>query len=1128
MSVPQTIRELVERFERQRDAYRSPHYNETQLRREFLDPFFKALGWDIDNEQGYAEAYKDVIHEDAIKVGEATKAPDYCFRIGGARKFFLEAKKPAVDIQHDVSPAFQLRRYGFTTKLPLNILTDFEAFAVYDCRFKPDQHDNAAVGRILYIPYSKYAERWEEIAGIFSRDAVLKGAFDKFAESTKAKRGTADVDDEFLKTIEGWRADLARNLALRNPQLTQRELNFAVQRIIDRIIFLRICEGRGLEDYGRLQALTNGGRIYPRLCEIFGQADARYNSGLFHFQPEKGRHEAPDELTLGLDLDDKLLRDILQSLYYPECPYVFSALPADILGQVYEQFLGKVIRLTEGHRAVVEEKLEVKKAGGVYYTPTYIVDYIVQNTVGKLLEQIAEKRSADFSPLQRAKLDAPAETPDASEGRELKRTEVRAPSAPDARRATAILNRVSKLRILDPACGSGSFLLGAYEFLLKWHLDFYAKNDPARWAKGNKPVLVQVSGGSWRLTIAERKRILLDNIYGVDIDAQAVETTKLSLLLKVLEGETQQSLQPVLRMFRERALPDLGDNIKCGNSLIGPDFYRQQQMTLLDEEERYRINVFDWHAEFAHIFGRKISTGALRETAAASPLDFGMPGVPLHGSYSYKKKKGEKAVPPPVPIESEWEGGFDVVIGNPPYIRIQTMQDTQPQEVEYFSQTYQAARQGNYDIYVVFVERGLSLLNKTGRLGFILPHKFFNAEYGQPLRSLLSSGKHLEHIVHFGHSQVFATATTYACLLFLSKSPIRKCRFVQVEDVSAWIKTGQAERGELLAEEIDQVAWNLHVGPAAKIMLRLAKCEQRLQDIAHLFVGLQTDADDVFILEETGRKRGQVRCASAATAQEHWFEADHLKPFLKGSLDVRRYALSGAAKFLIFPYQKIADKSVLISHEEYAEQFPLTWDYLQANKARLSKRAKGKLGSAWYGYVYKKNHLRFEQPKILAPAIAKGACFSWDPEGKHYFVGSGGGGGGGYGIVPSETIGWLPLFVLGLLNSTLTTFYLKKTSSVFRGGYIALNRQYIEDIPLPTLDIKHKTDKSLHDQVVKLVEQMLELHKRFSAARTPPEKTSLERQIAATDTQIDRLVYELYDLTETEIKIVEGAANPKS
>lgn len=373
---PPQVLELIQRFDRNREAYRSPHYNETQLRREFLDPFFKALGWDIDNAQGYAEAYKDVVHEDAIRVGEGTEAPDYSFRIGGTRKFFLEAKRPSVDIKNDISPAFQLRRYAWTESLPLSILSDFEEFAVYDGRFKPHHQDSAATARILYIPCTEYASRWDEIAGVFSRDAVLTGAFDKFAESTKARRGTASFDDDFLKTIETWRADLARILALRNPRLSQRELNFAVQRIIDRIIFLRICEGRGIEDHGRLKALVNGERVYPRLCQLFEAADTRYNSGLFHFNPEKDRHEPPDELTLNLELDDKPLREIIRALYDP-APYAFAAIRADILGQIYEQFLGKVIRLTEGHRAVVEEKPEVKKAGGVYYTPAYVVNYIV-------------------------------------------------------------------------------------------------------------------------------------------------------------------------------------------------------------------------------------------------------------------------------------------------------------------------------------------------------------------------------------------------------------------------------------------------------------------------------------------------------------------------------------------------------------------------------------------------------------------------------------------------------------------------------------------------------------------------------------------------------------------------------
>jgi len=386
MSTPKGVNRLVERFQENRDVYCSSAYNETQARREFIDPLFKALGWDVANEKGYAEAYKDVIHEDAIKVGGATKAPDYAFRIGGVRKFFVEAKRPGVNLKEDGDAAYQLRRYAWSAKLPLSILTDFEEFAVYDCRVKPDKTDKASTGRVLYLTHNEYEEKWDEIASIFSQGAILTGSFDRYAESTKRKKGTAEVDTAFLKEIEAWRDVLARNIAIRNTALSNREVNFAVQRTIDRIIFLRICEDRGIEEYGQLMALQNGTNIYQRLCQVFRRADERYNSGLFHFTKEKDRPEPPDGLTLKLTIDDKALKGILKELYYPESPYEFSVLPADILGQVYEQFLGKVIRLTAGHRAVVEDKPEVKKAGGVYYTPTYIVDYIVEHTVGKLLE----------------------------------------------------------------------------------------------------------------------------------------------------------------------------------------------------------------------------------------------------------------------------------------------------------------------------------------------------------------------------------------------------------------------------------------------------------------------------------------------------------------------------------------------------------------------------------------------------------------------------------------------------------------------------------------------------------------------------------------------------------------------
>src|SRR3989339_1613504 len=566
MTAPKEIRELVGRFDLNIEEYKSGKYNETQLRREFLDPFFAALGWDVNNKQGLAEAYKDVIHEDSIKVGAGTKAPDYCFRVGGSRRFFVEAKKPSINLKEDISPAFQVRRYAWSAKLPLSILCDFEELSVYDCRVKPIKTDKASNARILYFTYKDYLDKWDEIAAIFSKAAVLQGSFDKFIGAGRKNKGTAEVDKAFLLEIESWRELLAKDLAANNSKLGQRELNFAVQRIIDRIIFLRICEDRGIEEYGRLMALLNGTRVYARLGEIFTRADEKYNSGLFHFKAEKDIVEAPDELTLKLKIRDKTLKQIIKNLYYPDSPYEFSVFSADILGRVYEQFLGKVIRLTAGHRAVVEEKPEVRKAGGVYYTPTYIVDYIVKNTVGKLV------RAENFQPLRKT-----------------------------------TLKEISKIRILDPACGSGSFLLGAYTYLLDWHRDWYMANGHEKWATGRSPVLYQGMGGDWRLTTAECKRILLNNIYGVDIDPQAVEVTKLSLLLKVLEGESEQTLARQLKLFHERALPDLGNNIKCGNSLIGTDFYNinvetgLKPVSTVGDYERRKVNPFDWETEFPEI-----------------------------------------------------------------------------------------------------------------------------------------------------------------------------------------------------------------------------------------------------------------------------------------------------------------------------------------------------------------------------------------------------------------------------------------------------------------------------------------------------------------------------------------------
>jgi type I restriction-modification system DNA methylase subunit len=1033
MTAPKAILDLVDRFREHRQAYLTPAYNEAQLRREFLDPFFDALGWDMHNRQGYAEGYKEVIHEDSLAVEGSARAPDYCFRVGGRRVFFVEAKKPSVNLKEDVSPAFQLRRYAWSAGLPLSILTDFHEFAVYDCRVKPDHRDKASTARILYLTFDEYADRWEEIAGIFSREAVLKGAFDAFAGAGR-KKGTTGVDDAFLSEIEGWRDLLARNLALRNPDLTVDELNFAVQRTIDRIIFLRICEDRGIEEYGRLQALVNGANVYDRLRGLFREADERFNSGLFHFHAEKGRAESPDTLTPRLALDDKPLKEIIRNLYYPDSPYEFSALPADILGQVYEQFLGKVIRLTAGHQAKVEEKPEVKKAGGVFYTPTWVVEYIVRSTVGRLLD---------------------GKTPKEAE----------------------------RLRILDPACGSGSFLIGAYQHLLDWHRDWYVAHDPGTRAGGRNPVLCQAGADEWRLTTPERKRILLNSIYGVDIDRQAVEVTKLSLLLKVLEGETGQTLARQLRIFHERALPDLGSNIKCGNSLIGPDFF-DGQLTPPTPEEQARVNPFDWSDEFPAIMN---------------------------------------------------SGGFDAVIGNPPYIRIQTLKEWAPLEVEFYKGRYRAASAGNYDIYTVFVERGLELLGTHGLLGFILPHKFFNAKYGEPLRAVISKGSHLAEVVHFGDQQVFKGATTYTCLLFLDKAGRKEFSFAKVDDLAAWRvataheatssakpsksakPTEEAGQGTIPAARAGAAEWNFTVGRGAALMERLREMPVKLGDVAERMAqGIRTSANEVYVLDLVSEKGRLLVAHSKQLGRDVTLDRDSVAFFLQGR-EIKPYRVLHSGKLVIVPYSLTQGSAVLMAEGLLREKYTHTFSYLLENKAYLEAREKGRFkGKSWYGFGRLQNIDLMLLPKILVPDIADRASFALDEEGRYAFT-------SGYGITlkPSTTIS--PKFLLGLLNSSLLNYFLRQVSTTIRGGFFRYFTQYIEQLPIRVIDFSDPADKRRHDEMVALVERMLDLHKSLPSAHEH-DRTLIERRIKDTDRRIDRLVYDLYALTAPEIAIIEGGS----
>jgi len=627
-------------FDTNRQNFLAPGIKEAHIRQNLIDPFFEALGWDMRNAGMTAPQYREVVTEDTLTIGGQQKAPDYTFRVGTHPLFYVEAKKCGVNIKDDPAPAQQLRRYGWNAKLFLSILTDFEELAVYDCSMKPAPSDKASRGCIMYLRYDQYPEKWRELWDIFSHEAAWSGSFDKYGAS-KRKRGTSQVDDEFLKEIEAWREALAKNMALRNKALSADDLNAAVQNTIDRIVFLRMAEDRGIEPFEQLLNLCERPGIYERFMkDTCVEADKKYNSGLFHFRKEPGVNEAPDNISPNLAVDDKIFKPILQRLYFEHgSQYQFNVMPVEILGTVYERFLGKVIQLTSRHLAKIEEKPEVRKAGGVYYTPSYIVDYIISQTVGAMIVNKSPSRLAG------------------GKGR-------------------------PPFRVLDMACGSGSFLLGAYTRLMDHCLNWYVANKP----ETHKKTVYKIPGGnSWRLTIAEKKRILTTHIYGVDIDPQAVEVTKLSLLLKALEGESDKSFsyQMTFDFHPDRALPNLADNIKCGNALIASNFS-------MIPEDLVRVRAFDWPSQFP---------------------------------------------------DAMKAGGFDAVIGNPPWVSLSGKFGNEIcsiKEIAYLTNRYNA---NTYmpNLYEYFVTQGFNLTKPEGRFSFIVPDRLgFNAQFVDLRKRLLT------------------------------------------------------------------------------------------------------------------------------------------------------------------------------------------------------------------------------------------------------------------------------------------------------------------------------------------------------------------------------------------------------
>lgn len=964
----QIIKDLVARFKQNEKSYTSVIYDESNTRTDFIDKFFEALNWDVRNDNGFAERFREVVREDKVVINGQTKAPDYSFRLGGQKIFFVEAKKPSVNIKDDIAPAYQLRRYAYTAKLPLSILTDFEEFAVFDTKIKPNPNDKASAARIQYMRYDQYEENFDYLWNTFSKEAVQTGSFDQYCESGKNKRGTSEIDNELLSTIEKWRLDLAKNIALRNPQLSLRNLNIAVQKIIDRIIFLRIAEDKDMEDLETLKNACNSSDAYNELKKVFENANVKYNSGLF----------ASENWINELIIDSKVLKDIANELYYPSCPYAWVALPVEVLGNIYEKFLGSEINfknVKNGHTVTVEEKPEIKKAGGVFYTPTYIVKYIVEQTIGKKL--------ADCTP-----------------------------------------ENASSITICDPACGSGSFLVGAFKYLLNWYLDKYTKNKTEENKNLKTGKLISVKNGI-ELSIQEKKKILTTHIYGVDIDAQAVEVTKLSLYLQMLEGEGKQENS----LFREsdmHVLPYLGDNIKCGNSLIGSDFYASQDLSLFEEEAMYKVNAFDWEKEFSQIFKN---------------------------------------------------GGFDCVIGNPPYVSAPNMVSMMPEQREAISKSprFKTLFQ-KWDLYIPFIEMSLDFLKKDGLYSAIIPYPFTNQTYGKLLREKIINEYNLLEVADLNGTKIFDHATVSNCIPVVEKAkPSGKCVITHINDQKQIIPFIEQTYEKLVQDEKSAV-WNL---TAEERNTNRHANMHVLGDFCYISKGMVLNSD------ENETKGKFVKADLISETQDEI----HCKKYIEGK-DLKRYEIK-RIRYLEYNTKRVPSKLSRPTFEELYTNQKLLINSLGDLKVAIDTEKnfyceqQVRMALLWKDLHYVEN-------KSIASSIKKFSKLTRE-EMENL----------------SETVDLK--YLLAIMNSRYASILLTN----LRGGDYHIVPEHIRNIPIPS------ATQSQQQELANLATLMMDAVKRQQEAKSDQEKNICKMRIEAIDAQINAKVYALYGLTEDEIAIVE-------
>ena len=875
---------------------------------------------------------------------------------------------------------------------------------IYDCTYTPTDAQPADYGRI-YLSIDKYVENFDVLEQHLLRKNVLKGELQKLYIGNVTKSAKT-IDTLFAKELSIFRLSLANNILQNNQALIDNDiekLSYLTQVIINRVLFIRICEARRVEKEGLLQEFYNIGFWSQFKNSSYSDFYEHYDGPLF------------DRVHLFQEIEilDEVFKSLLNLLYYPS-PYRFDVIPTKLLSDIYEIFLAKKLIIKDG---IVNEtlKLEYTKSNGAVSTPQYLVEDLLKRTI---LSQTLIENGMD---------------------------------------------EIFNTKILDFACGSGIFLVEIFEYIERQLIECYRQNLNPKY----KHLFFQ-QGSEIALTIEGKRHIINNCIYGIDIDPEAFEVAKMSLSLKVIDNLDFFENYQELGVFGSKILNSVGENIKCGNTLIGSDIIEKYPQILNDEEQLFRTNPFDWDSAdgFEEIFQTK--------------------------------------------------GGFDFIVGNPPYVEVKNYNEVYPVMHRYIKEQYETTKNGKIDLSIAFIERGISLLNPQGKMGLIVQSRWFKTAYAKKIRHYITSKNLLSQVIDFESNSLFKSRITYIASLILSKESKSEVIFKKIsqdreELPSTLIELAPYELDKthfdtIPSEAFNQNPWNFEDSKLLVIKAKLLHKFGNFGAFATVRVGIQVLWDNAYHIKVKHINKNGTLTGDTGLQKNITIEIDACRPLMINR-QFYPFCKDKTDTYVIFPYQIENGKSTPILFDEFSKNYPLAGTYLSSFKETIQESVDTFTDDAWHLFTRANNHQRIE-PKVMIPMTANDTFanvtsnpLNYCDNANMFFI-----------DIVDKSMNNL-FAIAGVINSTLFSVLARSIALKQQNGYFKFNKQFIEPIPFPK--VVFENNPTLVSQIAELSLTIQKNQETYKNA-IPKQKNMLKTILNRLWSQLDELIFDLYELNQED------------